>query len=345
VGTQDPAASITSPAGAALRRPSLADVASLAGVSRQTVSRVVNGSAAVRPETRARVATVIQELGYRPDPAARALATGGRESVGIVTLGRPAAENAAIRNALRSAASAAGVRTVVAGSEGERRADVERAFADLAVERPGVIVVIGSSPWSRAAAELVAPGTPLVHADDAPADPAADPQRTAARIATEHLLAAGHSRVGHVAGPACSGTARRRAAGWRDAMRAAGLPVFAIAEGSWSERTGYEATRRLLSRCAVTAVLAASDATAVGALHAVRDAGEAAPDGISVVGMGDSGMSAHCAPPLTTVRLDLAALGRSLFDRARDGTSATHVACALVVRDSVRHHPSTRTAP
>ncbi|MBP2456853.1 DNA-binding LacI/PurR family transcriptional regulator [Clavibacter michiganensis] len=90
---------------------------------------------------------------------------------------------------------------------------------------------------------------------------------------------------------------------------------------------------------------AVSDATAVGALHAARDAGEAAPDGISVVGMGDSGVSAHCAPPLTTVRLDLAALGRSLFDRARDGSGATRVACTLVVRDSVRHHPSPGTAP
>ncbi|RIJ58671.1 LacI family transcriptional regulator, partial [Clavibacter lycopersici] len=206
MGTEEPTASVPPAAAAAavtltaLRRPSIADVASLAGVSKQTVSRVVNGSASVRPETRARVATVIRDLGYRPDEAARALATGRRESIGILVLGRPAHENAAVRDALRHAATAAGVRTVVAGSDGERRADVERAFADLAGERPGVIVVIGSSPWCRAAAEALAPGTPLVHADDAPGDPAADPQRAAARAATELLLAAGHTRIGHVAG-------------------------------------------------------------------------------------------------------------------------------------------------
>jgi DNA-binding LacI/PurR family transcriptional regulator len=132
-----------------------------------------------------------------------------------------------------------------------------------------------------------------------------------AATATRHLLGLGHPTVHHIAGPAGWPEARERVAGWRAALAEAGVPVGLVVAGDWSVRSGYEAARQLLTDRAVTAIFCANDQMALGALRASHLAGRAVPDDVSVVGFDDIPEAPFLQPPLTTMRQDLAALGRA----------------------------------
>jgi DNA-binding LacI/PurR family transcriptional regulator len=289
------------------------DVARRAGVSHMTVSRVINEPWRVRPSTRVRVQEAIDELGYRPNTAARSLITGRSQIIGVVavdlTLFGPASILHGIEEAARDEGFFVSIASVPRLAADALRAAVQR-LLNQAVD--GVVMLAPFRAASQTLDAVVGP-VPVVAVEgydlDGPPKVAVD-QRLGGRLAVEHLLSLGHRTVHHISGPLDSTESEGRAEGWRSALRAARRRVPALAVGDWSARSGYESMQALLRRGAVTAVFAANDHMALGALHALDDAGLRVPVDVSVVGFDDVPECAHYLPPLTTVRQDFTGMGR-----------------------------------
>lgn len=299
------------------RAPGMTEVARAAGVSQKTVSRVVNGEPHVSPEVRDRVLRAVQELGYRPNNAARALLLGRYRRIGVVSLGSALYGPATLLLALERAMHREGYSFALAGT-------LEGQPVQVAVEallEQGVDGIVLSEP--------IDDGTPLRLSADVPVVSLGEGVEvghgnsavvgadgvSAARTATEHLLSLGHRTVWHIPGPHDWWAARDRVRGWREALAAAGAPEPPLpVEGDWSPASGYAAGRQLARLSDVTAVFAANDDMALGALRAFAEAGRSVPGDVSVVGFDDIPAAAHLLPPLTTVRQDFTAVA----DRAVD---------------------------
>lgn len=306
-------------------QPSLEDVAALAGVSGQTVSRVVNGTAYVMPETREKVERALAELGYRANTAARALATGRFGSVGVLCFDLTAIGNLfivdeAIRQAQNNGYSAT-LTTVSNATDADLQAAV-RGLTDQAVD--GLLVIEGrilDTPSLRLPSDL-----PVVVAEGARGVPYAAvgvDHAAGAWLAVEHLVGLGHRTVHHISGLPSSYPAVSRLEAWQGVLRKHDLPVPEPVAGDWSSASGYQAALKLLRDDAVTAIFAANDQMAVGALRAATDLGRRVPADLSVVGYDDSEMAAYLVPALTTIRQDLRSVGRRcmelLIPAMRDG--------------------------
>lgn len=325
------------------RMPVMADVARRAGVSVMTVSRVVNGSPRVRPETRARVEAAIADLGYRVNTAARTLAGGRSRLLGVVAIEAPyfgpSQTLFGIEAAARAMEHAVTFVTLPRVDAAEMHAALDRlrdAHAD------GAIVV---APVRAAVDALSAidPGMPLVVMCGGAAPErwtVAIDQGVGARLAVRHLLELGHPTVHHVRGPRAWLDADARAVAWREELRAHRLPVPRPLIGDWSPASGYEAGTRLAADPDVSAVFVANDQMALGVLLALTEAGRRVPRDVSVVGFDDTPESEFFSPPLTTVRQDFDELGRRcvelLLDVIDGSTTEQHLAVApqLVVRRS-----------
>jgi DNA-binding LacI/PurR family transcriptional regulator len=330
-------------------RPVMDDVARLAGVSKQTVSRVLNDNPAVRPETREAVLDAMRSLGYRPSRSARSLASGRTRMLGVLSFDAARYGPASILTAINTAAQEAGYLVSSIALDTADRDTVIRAVDRLSAEdADGVIAIAPQRAVGRALAE-VRLDTPLVTLDNALGDGTpmvTSDSRAGARAVTEHLLSLGHATVWHIAGPTGWTSADQRAASWRETLRAAGAEIPEPLFGDWSADSGYELGRRLARRPEVTAVFASNDQMALGVLHACHEAGRPVPDEVSVVGYDDIPEAAHLLPPLTTVRTDFAEIGtrslRLLLDRL-DGTAGPHVDPVVPVDLITRH--STGPAP
>jgi len=301
--------------GTAGRAPGMLDVARLAGVSHQTVSRVLNDHPSVRPETRAKVQAAIRELGYRRNSAARALATARSSTIGLLAASSSRSGPVSTLVAVEEAARAAGMYVSVVGLSVYDPSSVRDAldhFLDQGVE--GLIAIAPVRDAVQAAA-AVALDLPVVVVAPTVADGrslhVAVDQRQGARAAVRHLLELGHTRIAHVAGPPAWLDAAERAAGWRDELAAAGLALGPILAGDWTAAGGYAAGGRLLAEPGPTAVFAANDLTALGLVRAVSEGGLQVPEDLSVVGFDDIEVAAYARPPLTTVRQDFGELGRA----------------------------------
>jgi DNA-binding LacI/PurR family transcriptional regulator len=306
-------------------RVSMAMVAVEAGVSGQTVSRVANGSPHVDPDTRRRVEQVMADLGYRPNRAARALRTGRTHTLGLVAQTLATVGNSRMLQAVAESAASRGyaVTVVTLGVDG----DIAAAFDHLREQGvDGAIVLNEATALARdaAAGELR-----LVVVDSPPDDRftvIGTDHAAGARTATEHLLRTGPRVVHHVAGPAGSFAASERERGWREALAAAGASAPELVRGDWSSASGYRGTARMLASGEVTAIFAANDQMALGALRAVVESGRRVPEDVAVVGFDDIADAAEFQPPLTTVRQDFDALGeqavRSLVSRIESGADA-----------------------
>ncbi|MFG2806530.1 LacI family DNA-binding transcriptional regulator [Streptomyces massasporeus] len=298
-------------------RPVMADVARMAGVSKQTVSRVLNDHPAVRPETREAVSEAMRTLGYRPSRSARSLASGRTRMLGVISFDAARYGPASILTAINTAAQEAGYLVSSIALDTADRATVVEAVNRLSAEGADGVIAIAPQLWvGRALAETTDLGTPLVvlesPLDDSTPLVTGD-SRTGARKATEHLLALGHTTVWHIAGPAGWTSADHRLTSWRATLRAAGAAVPEPLVGDWSADSGYDLGRRLARRPEVTAVFASNDQMALGLLHALHESGRSVPGDVSVVGYDDIPEAAHFLPPLTTVRTDFAEIGtRSL---------------------------------
>ena len=333
------------------RRPAMTDVARLAGVSHQTVSRVLNDHPNVKEQTRLRVRAAIAELGYRPNRAARALVTGRSQLIGVVAQNSTLYGPASMLAAFEQAAAEAGFAVSVGSVRRLDRKSVAAAVDRHLDHRVAGLVVIAPVVSAAEALEDMPAGVPLVTVDGDPRSARAlvtVDQVAGAQAATQHLLDAGHRTVWHVCGPADWFDAAGRVDGWRQTLLAAGAEVPPLVAADWSAAEGYRAGQMLARMPEVTAVFAANDHLALGILRALYERGRRVPRDVSVVGFDDVPEAAYFIPPLTTVRpafdevakagLDL--LLAQLDDAAAPGAGAAApgravLAPRLITRDSV----------
>jgi DNA-binding LacI/PurR family transcriptional regulator len=330
-------------AAAGVRQASLTDVAEVAGVSHMTVSRVINGTGPVRPETRARVEAAIRELDYRPNSAARTLATGKSETLGVVALDSTLFGPASMLYGIEHAAREAGYAITISSVGRPQPQSISDAVENLRRQAVEGILVIAPHVSAGHALEVVPRDVALVAvgaADSAPVPVVTVDQFDGARRATEHLLALGHETVWHVAGPSDWLEARARERGWLETLLAHDLQVPPVMRGDWSPRSGYEAGQRLVAMGDVTAVFVANDQMALGLLRAFAEAGVAVPRDVHVVGFDDVPEAAYYSPPLTTVRQDFIEVGRQAFEllllRLREEARGARqlITPELIVRES-----------
>jgi len=329
----------------------LEEVGAAAGVSRATVSRVINGSPRVSPEAKKAVERAIDKLGYSPNRAARSLVTRRTDTVALV-VSEPK-ENffsepffTAVVRGLSAAAAQDDKNLVLVMAQDDD--DRERAGRFLRSDHVDGIVLMslhGDDPLPRqlrrAGMPTVLIGRPLGRAMVPYVD--AD-NRGGARLAVEHLLGLGRRTVATISGPSSMCAGIDRLAGYHDALAAAGLRPAAslVEEGDFGQESGYDAMRRLLRRRPkVDAVFAASDMMAAGALAALRDAGRAVPADVAVVGFDDFLFAAHTSPPLTTMRQPLEEMTEATAELllrhvSGNGPAVERVICptTLVRRDS-----------
>jgi LacI family transcriptional regulator len=299
------------------------DVAALAGVSRQTVSRVLNDRDMVAEATRQRVLSAVEDLGYRPSKVARALVTHRTETVGLVVgdIANPFFPEVA--RGVVDTAQARGYSVFLCNSDGdvELEARILHSMADHAVD--GVIIYpgFGGGDELRAFAEHA----PLVAINcffDYPgASRVMIHTRRGARLAVDYLVGKGHTAIGMLAGVAPSLRLMRRVRGYRDALMVHELPVVNewILPGPPVVARGVESTRQLLTQYPqITAIFAYNDLLAVGAMQACQELGRCVPDDCAIVGFDDIPLAAMLAPPLTTVSVDKYELGRQAMSRLLD---------------------------
>jgi len=296
------------------RPPAMSDVARVAGVSHQTVSRVLNSYPSVKTATRERVLEAITELGYRRNAAARALVTRRSGTIGVVTTGLPYFGPTSTFIAVEEAARDAGYFVSVATLAGIDVTSVDHAVEHFLAQAVEGIIVIAPQDEVRDALVSFAGQVPLVMIAAEPSPGFAYhtmsvDQGLGARLATRHLLELGHREVVHLAGPQDWIDARARVVGWRAELAAAGVAASEPIEGDWSPDRGYEVGRLMVREGVPSAVFAANDHLALGLLRAFAEGGVVVPRDVSVIGFDDVTGAAHFIPPLTTVRQDFAALG------------------------------------
>ncbi|WP_314454699.1 LacI family DNA-binding transcriptional regulator [uncultured Microbacterium sp.] len=292
------------------RAPSIRDVARVAGVSYQTVSRVINNSSQLRPETAAKVRSAIAELKFVPNQAARALATSRSRLIGVLGPRVTTHGVASMVQAIESAARAAGYRLTVTNLATSDPDDV-RASIDHLMQQSieGLIAVAPQTRVIPILEELKLP-VPVQTVASTGVSTSHNDQAAGARAAVRHLIELGHTRILHIGGPRDWIEADHRMRGYLAEMDANDLPPRPPVLGDWTAQFGYEAGRELLRTEDVTAVFAGNDHMALGFMHAVRAIGRSVPEDISVVGFDDVPESAHLWPPLTTVRQDFMGIGK-----------------------------------
>lgn len=319
------------------------DVARLAGVSHQTVSRVLNGLPNVRPATRERVEQAIKQLRYVPSPAARALVTKRSRVIGLITTSAsefgPSSMSLHVNEeARRERYNVLSISMIDADS-----AAVRAALESLVRQSAEGIVLIADRRDVLDSVYALEAGVPVVAVDasaTARRDAVAIDQREGARLAVRHLAELGHREIAHLAGPVGSPDAEERLRGWRDGLMQHGLVARTPMSGDWSAASGYEAGMAFDLQAPFTAVFVANDHMALGFMRAMNLRGHRVPADISVVGFDDVPEAAFYTPSLTTLHQDFAALGGSIMRHlvaAIDGEPADdieRVVPQLVVRDS-----------
>jgi LacI family transcriptional regulator len=289
------------------RRPTIYDVARLAGVSTATVSRALNGTAQIAPATRTAIDQAVEQLGYRPNTIARSLVTRSTQTIAFLLPDITNPFYASLVSGIQQITLERDHTMLLCTTEGDpereeqylnllRSKQVDGALVDGLVLPPDRIArfVEDGFPIVCLDRDIDSPSVPLVQVDN----------RLGARMATEHLLSLGHVRIAHVAGAEGLRISEQRVAGYRDGLAQAGVawdPRLVVA-GSFTEGGGYDAMRTLLeSGAEPTAVFAANDLSAIGAINAILESGWRVPMDVSVVGFDDLRLSAFTSPPLTTI--------------------------------------------
>lgn len=328
------------------RAANIFDVARLAGVSHQTVSRVLNDLPNVRPATRLRVEDAIKQLRYRPSTAARSLVTRRSRTIGLITTGSPDYGPSSTLLGFTEAAREARYLVSISSMLQTDAASMRSAVDQLLAQNVEAIVLIAAHRGALEAIRGIELGVPLVAVESSGRlgfHSVSIDQYQGAVVATTHLIELGHRSILHLAGPEDSMDATERVRGWRAALSAHGLVAREPAVGDWSPGSGYRLGQALAAEYAVegfTALFAANDQMALGAMHALSQHGIRVPNDVSVVGFDDIPEAEHFTPPLTTIRQDFAELGRTvmstLLELLLDGTleQAPHPAPTLVVRES-----------
>jgi len=328
------------------RAANIFDVARLAGVSHQTVSRVLNNVPSVRPATRERVEQAIAQLRYSPSPAARALVTKRSRTIGLITPGTyeygPTSTAVNFNVAARAArfsvdtvssldSDPPGVRSIIESLLRQRVDAIVLVVTDIQVLDIvlgldlGIPIVIVAASTRR--------NSSVISID----------QYRGARTAVRHLVELGHDRIFHLGGPQLAPDSIERVRGWRDEMTANRLVVHEVLHGDWSARSGYELGMRMTDIEPGSAVFAANDYLALGLISALHERGLRVPEDVSIVGFDDVPEAGYLMPPLTTIRQDFASLGALIMQKVLiameepDNVSeSTPLPTSLIVRDSTR---------
>ncbi|WP_141933746.1 LacI family DNA-binding transcriptional regulator [Microbacterium sp. SLBN-146] len=326
------------------RAASMADVARHAGVSSQTVSRVANGLNNVDQSTREKVLASMRAVGYRPNGAARALKYGRFHTIGVIMFTLETLGNVRTLDAIATEAGAADYTLTLMPVPDPTMGAVSGAYRRLTEQAvDGIIIVFEASLLDRVEITLP-PGLPVVVIDSNAGSGLAvvdTDQALGARQATEHLLGLGHRNVWHIAGPTSSFSASHRAESWRATLERAGIEPPEMHHGDWTTEGGYRIGLELGRRPEVTAVFAANDQMALGAMKAFHELGRDIPGDVSVVGFDDMDEARAFWPPLTSVRQNFREVGRIAMenllaqmadpDRAPD---ITLIPTELIVRES-----------
>jgi DNA-binding LacI/PurR family transcriptional regulator len=318
------------------RAPGVREVAALAGVSRQTVSRVVNDHPSIRDTTKLRVLAAMEELQFRPNRAARMLTTARSTTIGILAFSSSSLFGPASSiDAVEAAARDAGYFVAIAHIASLDVDEIEAALDHLTAQAVEGIVVVAPQERVRETMRQVAitvPSVTLHGAEGGGDDGGADrgggddgdgdggdgvyvDQVEGARMAVRHLAELGHRVIAHLAGPGDWAEANARRDGFLAETAAVGIRGIVSAPGDWTSASGAHIGADLLEDMSITAVFSSNDQMALGVLHAVRLSGRDAPGDVSVVGFDDIPEAAYFAPPLTTVRQDFAELGRTCVAR------------------------------
>lgn len=330
----------------------MTDVARLAGVSAQTVSRTLSNHPHVQSATRSRVLAAVEQLGYRRNSAARALSSGRARMIGVVMHHTASYAEGSLSVGIERAAREAGYAVTIATTTSVTPESVEVALAQVADQgADGLIVTVPLIRTTHRFDEITRT-LPTIATDGSRtpwAEVVAVDQRQIGRLATEHLLGLGHETVWHVTGPDGWLESGQRREGWRDALAAADAEMPPELRGDWSAESGYRAGLIIGRIPNATAVFAASDEMAFGVLRALHELGRAVPDDVSVIGVDDIPLAAYASPPLTTVaqpfeRIGALAVAHLLrFFESDDALPEHHtVESSLVVRSSTAPPHSVR---
>ncbi|WP_372593850.1 LacI family DNA-binding transcriptional regulator [Actinotalea sp.] len=320
------------------------DVAREAGVSYQTVSRVINDGPRVSVATRDRVLAVIAELGYRRNDAARALVTSRSHAIGVIADASPRFGPVSTLAAVESAAREAGYTALVATMSYPDRNLVVRTFRSF-IERgvEGIVVIAPRVPLAHVAQELSV-SIPVVMLSPGETSQQGitvffEDQELGARLATRHLVELGHTEVAHLAGSQDWLDGQVRLRGWQAELNAHKIPAIAVRYGDWSGESAYRIGQKMIAEGLPSSIFIASDLMALGFLRALYEEGIKVPRDISVVGFDDNEFAPQMHPPLTTVRQSFATVGVRCMEIllgliAGEDVDTTPAVPELIVRES-----------
>jgi LacI family transcriptional regulator len=290
-------------------RPTITDVAMRAGVSRQTVSRVLNQKGEVRPDTRSRVLAAIEELGYRPNAVAQSMVRGHTCTLGCISPNLTDYTFAHIIEGAQAEARRLGYFLLTASAPGE--ADVEPLLEEMLRRQIDGLLVLNphADGRYRYLLPLIDDSLAVVYLNNTPRGEAVSSVRCDDREggyqATRYLVALGHTTIATILGPDNEECTFDRLDGYRQALAEVRLKFQpALTEqGNWSATSGYQAARRLLEAgLTFSAIFAQNDQMAVGAIRALRESGQQVPADVSVIGFDDIPLASYFDPPLTTLR-------------------------------------------
>jgi len=293
------------------KRATLYDVARHAGVSYQTVSRVINGNPHVSPQTLRRVQTAIRELDYQPNKAAQTLVTRRSYTLEMIILGGDFYGPNHMMSSVEHAAKALGYKLIYSNVENDTLEQMENLIENLGTVDGMIIIVpirgtdidtlldLGHRPFVKIGTEHGAPGASVII-----------DQHYGAQLATQYLIDLGHRQIAEISGPLNWYDGRARHESWFSTLVANGLDTGLSVSGDWMAEGGYHAAQELLGRREpFTALFVGNDQMALGAMRALREHRLRIPEDVSVIGFDDIPESAYFEPPLTTVRQDFGTMG------------------------------------
>lgn len=295
-----------------IRGPSMVDVASYAGVSHQTVSRVLNNHKSVSKKTREKVNKAMQELGYRPNLAARALVTGRTATFGVLSHNTTLFGPASTLHAFQSAAREKNYKTTIYSPRDVNRDSVVRGIQELISDGVDGIVIIAPQMQSvkKIIDEIGQYPIVLVEGESSAVIPSVNvDQQYGSYQLTKHLIDLGHRNIAHISGPTDWYESQKRLVGFKRALLENGLKASNTYVGDWSAQSGYDISKEIILNKRITAIYAGNDSMALGALKAINDSGLSVPNDISLVGFDDLPESRFLNPALTTARQDFNAVG------------------------------------
>jgi LacI family transcriptional regulator len=300
--------------GAPAARPAtIYDVARAAGVSHQTVSRYLKGYEGIRPQTREKVVKALEELKYRPNLTARSLKSGRPHRLAALTHEIDQVGPSRIVQGASVAAREAGYLLDIVTLDMSDAEAIEEAVGLVAtLDVAGVLALASNDAMTEAFEQtrFRVPAHIAVEEDDARTGHRTELSAVGFPSLIAYLAGLGHKEFLHIAGPAAWSSSRNRARAYERSLAEHGLKSHGTVHGDWSAKSGYDAVMSLGDRIEATALVAANDQMALGAMRALAELGLRVPEDVSVTGVDDIPEAAYFRPPLTTLRVDFAAQGR-----------------------------------